>query len=66
MTFRGFDVECANGTRVTLSTFTTSDGKLEQFLRGCGGLIRRSHGMGVGAVYRSALEARARQRVQGV
>jgi CubicO group peptidase (beta-lactamase class C family) len=34
MTFRGFDVEFANGTKVTLSTFATSDGKLEQFLVG--------------------------------
>jgi D-alanyl-D-alanine carboxypeptidase len=32
MTFRGFLVEFANGTRVTITTFTTTDGKLEQFL----------------------------------
>jgi len=32
MTFRGFVVEFANGTRVTITTFTTTDGKLEQFL----------------------------------
>jgi CubicO group peptidase (beta-lactamase class C family) len=32
MTFRAFDVEFASGTKVTLSTFTTPDGKLEQFL----------------------------------
>ena len=32
MTFRTFDVEFANGTKVTLTTFTTTDGKLEQFL----------------------------------
>jgi len=32
MTHRGFDVQFANGTKVTLSTFTTSDGRLEQFL----------------------------------
>lgn len=32
MTFRAFEVEFANGTKVSISTFTTSDGKLEQFL----------------------------------
>ena len=32
MTFRAFDVTFANGTRVTLSTYATRDGKLEQFL----------------------------------
>jgi D-alanyl-D-alanine carboxypeptidase len=32
MTFRAFDVEFASGTKVTLSSFTTPDGKLEQFL----------------------------------
>ena len=32
MTFRSFDVSFANGTRVRLTTYTTSDGKLEQFL----------------------------------
>jgi CubicO group peptidase (beta-lactamase class C family) len=32
MTFRGFAVEFADGTKVTITTFTTSDGKLEQFL----------------------------------
>jgi D-alanyl-D-alanine carboxypeptidase len=32
MTFRGFAVEFADGTKVTITTFTTNDGKLEQFL----------------------------------
>jgi CubicO group peptidase (beta-lactamase class C family) len=32
MTFRSFDVAFANGTNVRLTTYTTSDGKLEQFL----------------------------------
>ncbi len=32
MTFRGFVVEFADGTKVTITTFTTNDGKLEQFL----------------------------------
>jgi CubicO group peptidase (beta-lactamase class C family) len=32
MTFRGFAVEFGDGTKVTITTFTTSDGKLEQFL----------------------------------
>jgi D-alanyl-D-alanine carboxypeptidase len=32
MTFRSFDVTFANGTRVRLTTYTTRDGKLEQFL----------------------------------
>jgi D-alanyl-D-alanine carboxypeptidase len=32
MRFRGFAAEFANGTKVTLSTYTTSDGKFEQFL----------------------------------
>ena len=32
MTYRAFEAEFANGTRVSISTFTTSDGKLEQFL----------------------------------
>jgi D-alanyl-D-alanine carboxypeptidase len=32
MTFRSFDVTFANGTKVRLTTYTTSDGKLEQFL----------------------------------
>ena len=32
MTYRGFDVEFADGTKVTLSTYTTADGKIEQFL----------------------------------
>ena len=32
MTFRGFAVEFATGKRVTLSTFTMPDGKIEQFL----------------------------------
>ncbi len=32
MTYRGFAVEFAGGTRVTISTYTTSDGKYEQFL----------------------------------
>ncbi|HEU4763237.1 MAG TPA: serine hydrolase domain-containing protein [Gemmatimonadales bacterium] len=32
MTYRGFEVEFANGTKVSLSTYTMPDGKLEQFL----------------------------------
>jgi D-alanyl-D-alanine carboxypeptidase len=32
MTFRSFDVVFANGTKLRLTTYTTSDGKLEQFL----------------------------------
>jgi CubicO group peptidase (beta-lactamase class C family) len=32
MTFRAFDVAFANGTRVRLTTYTTKDGKLEQFV----------------------------------
>jgi hypothetical protein len=32
MTFRSFDVTFANGTRVRLTTYTTREGKLEQFL----------------------------------
>ena len=32
MRYRGFVVEFANGTKVTISTYTTTDGKLEQFL----------------------------------
>ena len=32
MTHRAFDVEFARGTKVTVSTYTTPDGKLEQFL----------------------------------
>jgi D-alanyl-D-alanine carboxypeptidase len=32
MTFRSFDVLFANGTRLRLTTYTTADGKLEQFL----------------------------------
>ncbi len=32
MTFRSFDVAFANGTKVRLTTYTTGDGKLEQFL----------------------------------
>ena len=32
MTYRGFAVEFANGTRVNLSTFTVPDGRYEQFL----------------------------------
>ena len=32
MTFRSFDVAFANGTRVRLTTYTTKDGMLEQFL----------------------------------
>ncbi|WP_263411115.1 serine hydrolase domain-containing protein [Terriglobus tenax] len=32
MTFRAFTVTFANGKEVTLTTFTTKDGKLEQFL----------------------------------
>jgi D-alanyl-D-alanine carboxypeptidase len=32
MTFRSFDVSFANGTKVRLTTYTTKDGKLEQFL----------------------------------
>ena len=32
MTYRGFEVEFADGTKVTLSTYTMPDGKIEQFL----------------------------------
>ena len=32
MTYKGFDVEFADGTKVTLSTYTTPEGKIEQFL----------------------------------
>lgn len=32
MRYRGFAVEFANGTKVNVSTYTTSDGKYEQFL----------------------------------
>jgi D-alanyl-D-alanine carboxypeptidase len=32
MTFRSFDITFANGTRLRLTTYTTKDGKLEQFL----------------------------------
>ena len=32
MTFRSFEVTFANGTKVRLTTYTTRDGKLEQFL----------------------------------
>lgn len=32
MTFKGFDVEFADGTKVTISTYTMPDGKIEQFL----------------------------------
>ena len=32
MTFRGFQAEFTNGTKVSVSTYTTNDGKLEQFL----------------------------------
>lgn len=32
MTFRSFDVTFANGTKVRLTTYTTADGKIEQFL----------------------------------
>jgi hypothetical protein len=32
MTYRGFAVEFASGKRVTLSTYTVPDGKIEQFL----------------------------------
>ena len=32
MTFRAFDVTFANGTKARLTTYTTSDGKIEQFL----------------------------------
>ena len=32
MTFRAFDVAFANGTKVRLTTYTTADGTLEQFL----------------------------------
>jgi D-alanyl-D-alanine carboxypeptidase len=34
MTFRTFDVSFADGTRLRLTTYTTRDGKLEQFLVG--------------------------------
>jgi CubicO group peptidase (beta-lactamase class C family) len=32
MTFRAFEAEFSRGAKVSISTFTTSDGKLEQFL----------------------------------
>jgi CubicO group peptidase (beta-lactamase class C family) len=32
MTFRGFEAQFAGGAKVAISTFTTSEGKLEQFL----------------------------------
>ena len=32
MTYRGFAVEFAGGTKVNLSTFTVPDGRYEQFL----------------------------------
>lgn len=32
MTFRSFDVTFANGTKARLTTYTTTDGKIEQFL----------------------------------
>jgi len=32
MTYRGFEVEFSDGTKVTLSTYTMPDGKIEQFL----------------------------------
>jgi D-alanyl-D-alanine carboxypeptidase len=32
MTFRAYEAEFANGTKVSITTYTTSDGKLEQFL----------------------------------
>ncbi len=32
MTFRAFDVTFANGTKARLTTYTTTDGKIEQFL----------------------------------
>lgn len=32
MTYRGFEVEFADGTKVTLSTYTMPDGKIGQFL----------------------------------
>jgi hypothetical protein len=32
MRYRGFAVEFANGTHVTLSTYITTGGKIEQFL----------------------------------
>ncbi len=32
MTYRSFEAEFANGTKVSISTYTTSDGKLEQFI----------------------------------
>jgi D-alanyl-D-alanine carboxypeptidase len=32
MTFRAFEIQFAKGTKLSLSTFTTPDGKLEQFL----------------------------------
>ena len=34
MTFRSFDVSFANGTHLRLTTYTTKDGKLEQFILG--------------------------------
>lgn len=37
MTFRAFDVSFANGTRLRLTTYTTKDGKLEQFIVGPAG-----------------------------
>jgi D-alanyl-D-alanine carboxypeptidase len=37
MTFRSFDVTFANGTRLRLTTYTTRDGKLEQFILGSAG-----------------------------
>ncbi|HVX88919.1 MAG TPA: serine hydrolase domain-containing protein [Gemmatimonadales bacterium] len=32
MTYRGFEAEFADGTKVTISTYTLPDGKIEQFL----------------------------------
>ena len=32
MTFRAFEAEFSSGTKVSISTFTTTDGKLEQFI----------------------------------
>ena len=32
MTFRSFDVTFANGRKLRLTTYTTQDGRLEQFL----------------------------------
>ncbi len=34
MTYRAFEAEFANGTKVSISTFVTTDGKIEQFLVG--------------------------------